>query len=95
MASDTPIYSIAKEIGVDSNRIILACNSLSIDAKGAAKRLNEEQQKKLKHYFEKGKNVSEEIVEINKIPKKEKTITSIKENTTKISYFRNRLIAKS
>ena len=43
MASNTPIYSIAKELDIDSNRIILACNSIGINAKGAAKRLNEEE----------------------------------------------------
>ena len=95
MASNTPIYSIAKELNIDSNRILLACKSIGINAKGATKRLNEEELEKVKNYFETGKNVSEEIVEINK--KK----TSIKSNTKKIereskpSYFPNRLIAKS
>ena len=95
MASNTPIYSIAKDLNIDSNRVILACKSIGIDAKGATKRLNEEELEKVKNYFETGKNVSEEIVEINQ--KK----TSIKNNTkkikreTKISYFPNRLIANS
>ena len=95
MASNTPIYSIAKDLNIDSNRILLACKSIGINAKGATKRLNEEELEKVKNYFETGKNVSEEIVEINQ--KK----TSIKSNTkkikreTKISYFPNRLIAKS
>ena len=95
MALNTPIYSIAKELNIDSSRIILACKSIGINAKGATKRLNEKELEKVKNYFETGKNVSEEIVEINK--KK----TSIKSNTKKIkresktSYFPNRLIAKS
>ena len=95
MASNTPIYSIAKELNIDSNRIILACKSIGINAKGATKRLNEQELEKVKNYFETGKNVSEEIVEINK------KNTSIKSNTKKIkreiktSYFPNRLIAKS
>jgi predicted NAD/FAD-dependent oxidoreductase len=95
MASNTPIYSIAKDLNIDSNRILLACKSIGINAKGATKRLNEEELEKVKNYFETGKNVSEEIVEINQ--KK----TSIKSNTkkikreTKINYFPNRLIAKS
>ena len=95
MASNTPIYSIAKELNIDSNRILLACKSIGINAKGATKRLNEEELEKVKNYFETGKNVSEEIVEINP------NNTSIKSNTkkikkeTKISYFPNRLIAKS
>ena len=95
MASNTPIYSIAKELNIDSNRIILACKSIGINAKGATKRLNEEELEKVKNYFETGKNVSEEIVEITQ----KNTSIKIKTNTikreTKISYFPNRLIAKS
>ena len=41
MASNTPIYAIAKELNIDSSRVILACKSIGIQAKGAAKRLNE------------------------------------------------------
>ena len=95
MASNTPIYSIAKELNIDSNRILLACKSIGINAKGATKRLNEEELEKVKNYFETGKNVSEEIVEINQ----KKTLIKSKTKTTKreakISYFPNRLIAKS
>ena len=95
MASNTPIYSIAKDLNIDSNRILLACKSIGINAKGATKRLNEEELEKVKNYFETGKNVSEEIVEINK------KISSIKSKNTKIkkevkiTYFPNRLISKS
>ena len=95
MASKTPIYTIAKELNIDSNRVLLACKSIGIDAKGATKRLNEEELQKVKNYFETGKNVSDEIVEISK------NNTSIKSNPrkikreTKITYFPNRLISKS
>ena len=95
MSSNTPIYSIAKELNIDSNRIILACKSIGINAKGATKRLNEKELERVKNYFETGKNVSEEIVEISK------NNTSIKSNPRKIkretkkTYFPNRLIAKS
>ena len=88
MASNTPIYSIAKDLNIDNNRILLACKSIGINAKGATKRLNQEELEKVKNYFETGKNVSEEIVEINQ----KKTLIKSK---TKISYFPNRLIAKS
>ena len=95
MASNTPIYSIAKDLNIDSNRILLACKSIGINAKGATKRLNEEELEKVKNYFETGKNVSEEIVEINQ----KKTLIKSKpkkiKRETKISYFPNRLIAKS
>ena len=95
MASNTPIYSIAKELNIDSNRILLACKSIGINAKGATKRLNEEELKKVKNYFETGKNVSEEIVEINQKKTSIKSKTKKIKRETKISYFPNRLISKS
>jgi len=95
MSSNTPIYSIAKELNIDSNRIILACKSIGINAKGATKRLNEEELEKVKNYFETGKNVSEEIVEINQKKTSIKSKTKKIKRETKISYFPNRLIAKS
>ena len=95
MASNTPIYSIAKELNIDTNRILLACKSIGINAKGATKRLNEEELEKVKNYFETGKNVSEEIVEINQKKTSIKSKTKKIKRETKISYFPNRLIAKS
>ena len=95
MASNTPIYSIAKELNIDSNRILLACKSIGINAKGATKRLTEEELEKVKNYFETGKNVSEEIVEINQKNTSIKSKTKKIKRETKISYFPNRLIAKS
>ena len=95
MASNTPIYSIAKELNIDSNRILLACKSIGINAKGATKRLNEEELEKVKNYFETGKNVSEEIVEINQKKTSIKSKTKKFKRVTKINYFPNRLISKS
>ena len=95
MSSNTPIYSIAKELNIDSNRIILACKSIGINAKGATKRLNEKELERVKNYFETGKNVSEEIVEINQKNTSIKSKTKKIKRETKISYFPNRLIAKS
>ena len=95
MAQNTPIYNIAKDLNIDSNRILLACKSIGINAKGATKRLNEEELKKVKNYFETGKNVSEEIVEINQKKTSIKSKTKKIKRETKISYFPNRLIAKS
>ena len=95
MASNKPIYSIAKELNIDSNRILLACKTLGINAKGAAKRLNKEELEKIKDYFETGKNASEEIVEINtKVTTKGTKASKIKKER-KIIYFSNRLIGKS
>ena len=95
MASNTPIYSIAKELDIDSKRIILACESIGIPAKGATKRLNDEELEKVKNYFQTGKNVSQEVVDINKKDSKAKGKNSKLKRETKIAYFPNRLIAKS
>ena len=85
----------AKSILNNSNRILSACKSIGINAKGATKRLNEEELEKVKNYFETGKNVSEEIVEINQKKTSIKSKTKKIKRETKISYFPNRLIAKS
>ena len=95
MASNTPIYRIAKELNVETNRILLACKAIGINARGATKQLNEEDLEKVKNYFETGKNVSEEIVEINQKKTSIKSKTKKIKRETKISYFPNRLIAKS
>ena len=95
MTSNTPIYNLAKELDINSNRIILACKSLGITAKGSTKRLNQEELEKVKIYFSTGKNVSEEIIEINKKSLKTKSKTSRIKVETQTKYFPNRLIAKS
>ena len=95
MSINTPIFTIAKDLNVDSNRILLACEKLGIKAKGATKRLNEEERYKIKSYFETGKNVSDEIVNLNKNKVKEKRSSRKIEEKVKINYFANRLIRKS
>ncbi len=93
MSTTTPIFTVAKDLNVESNRILLACKKLGINAKGATKRLNEEELKKIKSYFETGKNVSDEVINLNKV----KTKSSSKKIAEKvqIKYFANRLIRKS
>jgi len=93
MSINTPIFTIAKDLNVESNRILLACKKLGINAKGATKRLNEDELKKIKSYFETGKNVSDEVINLSKI----KTKSSSKKilEKVKIKYFANRLIRKS
>ena len=66
MSINTPIFTIAKDLNVESNRILLACKKLGINAKGATKRLNEEELEKIKSYFETGKNASDEVINLNK-----------------------------
>ena len=95
MSINTPIFTVAKDLNVESNRILLACKKLGINAKGATKRLNREELEKIKSYFETGKNVSDEIVNLDKNKVKPKTISRKTEEKVKINYFTNRLIRKS
>ena len=95
MSTNTPIFTIAKDLNVESNRILLACKKLGINANGATKRLNKEELEKIKSYFETGKNVSDEIVNLNKNKVKAKSSSSKIEEKVKINYFANRLIRKS
>ena len=93
MSINTPIFSIAKNLNVESNRILLACKKLGINAKGATKRLNEEELKKIKSYFETGKNVSDEVINLNKVKTKSSSKKIVEK--VKVKYFANRLIRKS
>ena len=93
MSINTPIFTIAKDLNIESNRVLLACNKLGINAKGATKRLNKEELEKIKSYFETGKNVSDEVINLNKV--KNKTNSRKIVEKAKIKYFANRLIRKS
>ena len=93
MSINTPIFTIAKDLNVESNRILLACKNLGINAKGATKRLNEEELEKIKSYFEKGKNVSDEVINLTKVKTKSSSRKIV--DKVKINYFPNRLIRKS
>ena len=93
MSINTPIFTIAKDLNVESNRILLACKKLGINAKGAAKRLNEEELEKIKSYFDKGKNVSDEVINLNKVKTKSSSKKIVEK--VKVKYFANRLIRKS
>ena len=93
MSINTPIFSIAKDLNVECNRILLACKKLGINAKGATKRLNKEELEKIKSYFETGKNVSDEVINLNKVKTKSSSKKIVEK--VKIKYFANRLIRKS
>ena len=95
MESSKPIYKISKELGFDTNKIILACKTLGINAKASSKRLNSEELERIINYFNSGKNVSTETIEIgNKKPEKENKNSSVKKDSKNLenSYFPNRLI---
>ena len=93
MPINIPIFTIAKDLNVESNRILLACKKLGINAKGSTKRLNEEELEKIKSYFETGKNVSDEVINLNKVKSKSSSKKIVEKE--KINYFANRLIRKS
>ena len=93
MSINTPIFSIAKDLNIESNRILLACKKLGINAKGATKRLKKEELEKIKSYFEMGKNVSDEVINLNKVKTKSGSKKIVEK--VKIKYFANRLIRKS
>ena len=93
MSNNTPIFTIAKDLNVESNRILLACKKLGINAKGATKRLNQEELEKIKSYFVMGKNVSDEVINLNKVKTKINSKKILEK--VKINYFANRLIRKS
>ena len=93
MSNNTPIFTIAKDLNVESNRVLLACKKLGINAKGATKRLNKEELEKIKSYFETGKNASDEVVNLNQVKTKSSSKKVVEK--LKIKYFANRLIRKS
>ena len=93
MPDKRPIHVIAKNLGIDTKKVIKACNQIGIYAKGASKRLDHEEEEKIKTYFYNGKNVGNEVIDINISSLNNSTIE--KEITIKSSnnkYFPNRLI---
>ena len=93
MSDKKPIHVIAKDLGIDAKKVINACNQIGIYAKGASKRLDHKEEEKIKAYFNNGKNVANEVIDIKidslneKTNQKELTIRS-----TNNKYFPNRLI---
>ena len=93
MADKKPIHVIAKDLGMDAKKVIQACNQIGIYAKGASKRLDYKEEREVKSYFDNGKNVANEVIDI-KIGSLNETINN-KEFTSKSTnnkYFPNRLI---
>ena len=90
---ESQLINKIKDLNVESNRILLACKKLGINAKGATKRLNKEELEKIKSYFETGKNLSDEVINLNKVKTKSSSKKIVEK--VKIKYFANRLIRKS
>ncbi len=88
-----PIHVIAKDLGIDAKKVINACNQIGIYAKGASKRLDYREEEKIKYYFNNGKNVANEVIDIkiNSLNESKNDNEFInKSNNNK--YFPNRLI---
>ena len=93
MSEKKPIHLISKDLGIDAKKVIKACNEIGIYAKGASKRLDNKEEEKVKTYFNNGKNVANEVIDIKIASLNEKT--NEKESTIKSTnnkYFPNRLI---
>ena len=88
-----PIHEIAKDLGIDTKKVIEACNQIGIYAKGASKRLDYKEEKEVKSYFDNGKNVANEVIDLN-ISTLNETINESKPTikSTNNKYFPNRLI---
>ena len=93
MSDKKPIHVIAKDLGIDTKKIIEACNQIGIYAKGASRRLDHKEEEKIKTYFNNGKNAANEVIDIN-INSSNQTIIEKKfiKNSTNNKYFPNRLI---
>ena len=93
MSEKKPIHLISKDLGIDSKKVIKACNEIGIYAKGASKRLDNKEEEKVKTYFNNGKNVANEVIDIkidslSETTKQEEFTIKSKNN----KYFPNRLI---
>ena len=93
MSEKKPIHLISKDLGIDVKKVIKACNEIGIYAKGASKRLDNKEEAKVKTYFNNGKNVATEVIDI-KIGSLNETTNEKELNikSTKNKYFPNRLI---
>ena len=93
MSEKKPIHLISKDLGIDAKKVIKACNEIGIYAKGASKRLDNKEEEKIKTYFNNGKNVANEVIDIkidslSETTKQEEFTIKSKNN----KYFPNRLI---
>ena len=93
MSDKKPIHVIAKDLGIDAKKVINACNQIGIYAKGASKRLDYQEEEKIKTYFNNGKNVANEVIDIKISSLNETTIEKeLTLKSTNNNYFPNRLI---
>ena len=93
MSDKKPIHVIAKDLSIDSKKIIKACNQIGIYAKGASKRLDLKEEERIITYFNNGKNAANEVVDINNSSLHVKEIEKkVPVKSSENEYFPNRLI---
>ena len=93
MSDKKPIHVIAKDLGIDTKKVIEACNQIGIYAKGASRRLDHQEEEKIKTYFNNGKNAANEVIDININSYNETTNKKdFPQKSTNNKYFPNRLI---
>ena len=93
MADKKPIHTIAKELGIDTNKVIKACNQIGIYAKGASKRLDLKEEERIITYFNSGKNAANEVIDISNSTYNVKEIEkNFPVKSADNQYFPNRLI---
>ena len=93
MADKKPIHLIAKDLGIDTKKVIKACNQIGIYAKGASKRLDYKEEEKIKTYFNNGNNAANEVIDIKINSLNQTNIEKEFANKSNNNeYFPNRLI---
>ena len=93
MADNKPIHIIAKDLGIDTKKIIKACNQIGIYAKGASKRLDLNEEEKIINYFNNGKNVASEVIDVKEDSPNERETEKLSPlESSDVKYFPNRLI---
>ena len=93
MVDKKPIHEIAKDLSIDTKTLIKACNQIGIYAKGSSKRLDHDEEEKVKTYFNNGKNVANEVIDINISSLNEtKVDEELSSKFSENKYFPNRLI---
>ena len=93
MVDKKPIHKIANNLGIDTKKVIQACNQIGIYTKGASKKLDQKEEEKVMNYFKSGKNVANEVIDINiNTLNKTKVEEDIPTKSVNNKYFPNRLI---
>ena len=90
MSSSKAIYQLAKELKINNSQLLELCDDLGIYAKGASKRLSEEEISKINNYIS-SKDVSE-LKSDSIISDKTVIIQDKTHKKEKFHYFPNRLM---